>query len=197
MTDQTPRTVLVDIDDTLSDTQNPMLAYVNSKSSQPYTFDKMTREHREAGIPEYENLVQEFLARPDLVSKCPPFSDALDAMRRLHEAGYEIHIVSSRKEPLHAITETWLAEHGFADYVHQIHPRSSTQKGKEFKRIVAERIKPVAGFDDTLEVAEVLAEAGFPIYLIDKPWNTGDSLPQNITRADSFAAAVNDLLSKG
>ena len=189
-------TVLVDIDDTLSDTQVAMLRYVNSKSAQPYRFEELTRAHREEAVPEYERLVQEFLADPQLVGQCRPYRTALAAMQQLHDAGYAIHIVSSRREPLHAVTTAWLKEHGFADYVSAIHPRSARHTGKEFKRLVAERIKPAAAFDDTLEVAEILAGTGVLVYLIHQPWNAGESLPENIHRAETFAAAATDFLNR-
>ena len=189
-------TLLVDIDDTLSDTQVAMLRYVNSKSAQPYRFEELTRAHREEAVPEYERLVQEFLADPQLVGQCRPYRTALAAMQQLHDAGYAIHIVSSRREPLHAVTTAWLKEHGFADYVDTIHPRSAQHTGKEFKQMIAGKIKPAAAFDDTLEVAEVLAGTGVLTYLIDRPWNAGEPLPKNICRAETFAAAAADFLNR-
>lgn len=193
----TPKpTVLVDIDDTLSDTQHAMLSYINTHGSRQYRFEELTRAHREEGVEEYEELVQEFLSQPKLVRQCRPLQNAIDGLRQLHAAGYEIHIVSSRKELLHETTRDWLADHGFADYVDMIHPRSSRYKGKDFKQVVADRIKPAVAFDDTLEVVEVLAGGGVLTYLINQPWNADGQLPKNVRRAESFAAAVDDFLNR-
>lgn len=190
-------TVLVDIDDTLSDTQVAMLEYINRRSQTPYRFEELTRAHREQDIPEYESLVQEFLATPSLVEQTKPYANALTALRRLHAAGFVIHIASSRREPLHDATVRWLERHGFIDYVDTIHPRSSAHRGHEFKRLVAERIRPAAAFDDTYEVAELLAKSDVPVYLIDKPWNRDERLPRNVVRAKDFADAVSRFLASG
>ncbi len=188
--------VLVDIDDTLADTQVAMLRYINQKSKRPYRFEELTREHRERSVPEYDKLAKEFMDRPDLIARCTPCADALDALKRLHGAGFAIHIVSSRREPIHDITLEWLREHGFADYVTEVHPRSSKQSGREFKRLISEKIRPAAAFDDTMEVAEALSQIGVTVYLIHKPWNASETLPRNVSHAETFAAAVNAFLSR-
>ncbi|MEX2209939.1 MAG: hypothetical protein WD603_03610 [Patescibacteria group bacterium] len=188
--------ILVDIDDTLADTQTAMLRYINQKSNQTYRLEELTREHRENTKLEYDKLAKEFMARPDLIARCAPYADALDAFRKLHGSGFVIHIVSSRREPLHDITLDWLREHGFADYVTEVHPRSSKQSGREFKCLISEKIRPVAAFDDTMEIAEALADMNITVYLIHQPWNAGESLPPNVHRSKTFAAAVNAFLSQ-
>lgn len=186
--------VLIDIDDTLADTTAVLLEYVNSRAERSYTFDELTRDHREAGVAEYKALVDEFLQRADLFQSVQPFSGALDACQKLHTAGYAIHIASARRENLHDVTTGWLKEHGFIDYVERIHRRSSQHPGRDFKRLVAEEVKPAAVFDDTAEVAETLAGSGILVYLIDQPWNAGE-IPANIKRSPSFAAAVEEFLN--
>lgn len=186
--------VLVDIDDTLADSQTLMLEFINARSPRRFTREELTRQHREAREPEYEQYVQAFLSDPSHIAESQPFEDALDGMQRLHRAGYSIHIASARRENLHDTTLRWLKQHGFTDFVDRIHPRSSKHRGHEFKRLVAEEIQPVAAFDDTYDVAETLAGLGVATYLIDNPWNVMDSLPDGIIRVPSFNDAVSRLL---
>lgn len=184
------RTVLVDVDDTLADAGSAILRYVNERADKPYQYAELTREFREGKFPEFETLLQEFLNQPARVAAYEPYPGALASIRRLHDAGFVVHVASSRKEPLHQTTIQWLQAHGFADYVSQTHPRSARLKGHDFKVAVARQIKPAAAFDDTYQVAQALANSGFPVYLIDRPWNKQPALPGRITRVSSFARAV-------
>src|SRR5437588_4257029 len=127
------KSVLVDIDDTLSETQVEILKYINSKSEREYIWDELTREFREGKDPEYQKLVQEYLLQPELVGATLPYKDALDAIKKLHKNGYEIHIASSRKEMLHETTLTWLEKHGIINYIEKVHPRTSNKNDKDFK----------------------------------------------------------------
>lgn len=187
--------VLVDIDDTLADTQVEILKYVNSQGKKQYKWEEMTIAFREGRKFRYERLVKKFLAQPHLMAACKPYNDALSAMKKLHNAGYAIHIASARHEPLHDVTIQWLEQHGFIDYVTEIHPRFSIQKGHEFKVAAAKKGGAVAAFDDTYDVSHALAGNGITVYLINKPWNKNEKLPPNIIRVDSFSHAVDLFLS--
>jgi len=191
--------VFVDVDDTIADTQNHVLRHINEGREQPYEYDKLDRRFREGSGDGkvYDKAVKELL-RPEIMTETAPLAGALAAMERLHDAGYEVHIVSSRREQLHDTTEKWLAKHSFADFVEHIHRRPDSLKGKAFKQQLAQLVKPVALFDDTLDVALELAETVDTIYLIDKPWNNDSDLklPPNIVRVDDFAAAVDAFLMK-
>lgn len=189
--------IFVDIDDTISDTLNHILSVVNDTHKTNYTPEDQTLERREGGDEEYENRIKQVLGQADAISQTKPYADALDAMKQLHEAGYEIHIVSSRKENLHQVTQQWLVDHGFADYIDRIHPRDNALSGNKFKRQTAQAIQPVAAFDDTYDVAAAMAEEGTEVYLIDKPWNNHPSIKPtaNITRVPSFSEGVKLFLS--
>ncbi len=186
--------VLVDIDDTLADTKVKMLEYINRNGDKTYQYHELTQEFRDGKIPDYEKLVQEYLSQPKLIEEILPYEDALEAIQRLEAAGYEIHIVSTRKEPLHKSTIRWLTLHGFDKHIERIHPRSSEKIGHKFKKETAELVSAVAAFDDTLGVARAMAEVIPAVYLINKPWNQG-KLPKNIIRVSSFVEAVNIFLA--
>lgn len=189
--------VLIDIDDTLADLSSVMLAWVNERLDPPLRYDDLTREHRERGSGRYQELVTEALREPDRFD-VRPYPGALAAVRKLHDAGYGIHIASARKEHWHRTTVDWLARHGFAGFVRQVHPRGSGEQGIEFKRAAAERIGAAAAFDDTLNVVLAVSEVCPRTYLIDRPWNRGDvpGTPGRITRATEFASAAGHFLER-
>lgn len=184
------KSVLVDIDDTLADTQVKLLEYANSKSVRQYAYHEMSQKFREKQVPEWAGLVKDFLQQPDLVETVQPYSDAFSAMKKLHEAGYLIHIASSRKENLHSASVNWLKQHGLIDFVTEIHGRMDNNRGSEFKVASANKSGAIAAFDDTLGVVTALAGAVETVYLIDKPWNQTQKLPVNVVRTSSFADAV-------
>lgn len=187
-------TVLVDIDDTLADTGSVLLEYVNAHARRQYRYEELNRALRESDEGEYHELVQAALRSGDDL-RVPPLADALAGVRRLHEAGHEIHIVSARKENLHELTRGWLREHGFEPYVTQSHARLASQRGTEFKRDVARRINPAAAFDDTYNVVAALAPICPTVYLVDRPWNREDGLPNSVIRVPSFADGVERFLA--
>ena len=186
------RNVIIDIDDTLADLCSVLLEWVNERLDAPLRYEQLTRDHRESGSGEYQQLVDQALNDPQQL-KVLPCRGALDAVRRLHRAGYRIHIVSARKEGWHQVTVDWLAEHGLTEFVEEIHPRRSTDKGIDFKREVARRVRPAAAFEDTLNVALTFGEMCPRTYLIDHPWNKAE-IPQNVFRVPDFASAVEHFL---
>lgn len=189
------KAVLVDIDDTIADTQVGILSYVNERASRRYDYEELDRRFREGGLePEYDRLVREFLRTPELVAQARPYESALEGLKRLHEAGYEVHVASARKENLHDVTAEWLKRHGLIEYVTRIHPRMKTHRGPDFKKLAAEAAKAVAAFDDTYDVAEALAGTGVRVYLIEKPWNRHEPEAENIVPVHDFSEAVERFL---
>ncbi len=184
---------LVDIDDTLSGTMTALLEYVNERASRHYRYEELNREFRERNEGEYYDLVQEALRAGNL--QVFPLAGALAGVSRLHQAGHEVHIVSARPEDQHKWVRRWLQTYDFSPYITEIHPRPSSQKGSDFKRAVAKRIKPKAAFEDTYELARALAPVCPKTYLIDCPWNRADGLPGGVIRVPSFAAGVERFLS--
>jgi len=190
------RNLIVDLDDTLAEATRAILHDVNTKLPTPITWHELTRDHREANDGPYFHAVQTFLAEPERLLEYEPCEGAREALDHLAAAGYELHLVSARKEPLHEVTIRWLTRNRFAEFLQAVHGRPSTERGFEFKLRIARELRPIAAFDDTLEVAEALGGAGTRVYLIDKPWNRAPNLPTNVRRAPSFSEAVDDLLRR-
>ena len=189
-------TVIIDIDDTIADTQVRILAWINERSERVYTWDEMDRSYREGKQPEYEIYMQQFLADPDLASGVAPYQDALESIKSLHKAGLELHLVTARDTSFDRMTQEWLKAHGFIDYIEHTHHRPAHQHGRDFKREVATALLPLAAFDDTYDVGLELAHGGVYVYLIDKPWNLGEMTPAAMERVPSFSAGVRQFLKR-
>lgn len=188
--------LIIDIDDTLTNTQREILEYVNAHSDRQYRYEEVDRDIRDDDGSECSRLTQDFLRRPDLVGQIKPIDGAPEAMARLSEAGYELHVVSARKENLHDVTIEWLEVNGFMPYIAEVHRRSTGQRGFDFKVAVANQLGALAAFDDAYEVALALAGLEMGVYLIDRPWNTSKRLEKNMRRVESFAAGVDEFLSR-
>lgn len=186
--------LMIDLDDTLNRMQQAILAFINSASPIKVRFSEWNSTAREGGKPEVEGLLREFLQRPDLVIKTPPFKKALAGVQLLHQQGFHLHIVSARKEPLHQTTQDWLEKHGFSPLITAVHHRPTDLFGPKFKLEVAKKINAQAAFDDTKDIAQILAADGIPVYLIRRPWNKELSPSDLIIPRRSFYQAVRTFL---
>lgn len=190
---------MIDVDDTIADTQVFLLEEINKTVATPFLFDEMTREHREDNDHlDYGKKVWEILKQPQLMAQVKPYPSALDSMWDLWLSGWDLHIVSSRQEPLHTCTRQWLKDHGFESIIEKIHPRPTYTKGSKFKVDVAREVGFTVAFDDTFDVCVTLAAVVPKVYMIDKPWNRGydDELPNNVIRVNAFTEGVSELLNE-
>jgi uncharacterized HAD superfamily protein len=188
--------VLVDVDDTVADTQLFLIDKINGLTGGSYEFDSMTRGHREnaAEHREWNENVWALMKQAHEWSVINPSDGAAEAFIRLVHEGVTPHIVTARKSHLFEVTDRWLQEHGFYFHGIQVHRRGDAERGSEFKCRVAEEVGFDAAFEDTLDVALDLSDYVETIYLIDKPWNRIDDLPENIVRVESFSAGVDRFL---
>lgn len=184
--------VLIDVDDTVAETQVFLLEKINALTGGSFAFEGMTRAHRE-NAPEHKTWnenVWALMKQPDEWEVIEPSPGAVDAFLDLVHEGVIPHIVTARKSPMFKVTDRWLKANGFWNYDLKVHRRRDTEKGWAFKCRVADEVGFDAAFEDTLDVALELAKHVKTVYLINKPWNVFDELPSNIVRVDSFAYGV-------
>ena len=74
------RNVIIDIDDTLADLCSVLLEWVNERLDAPLRYEQLTRDHRESGSGEYQQLVDQALNDPQQL-KVLPCRGALDAVQ--------------------------------------------------------------------------------------------------------------------
>lgn len=186
--------VLVDVDDTVAETQHFLIEKINGLLGGHYTFESMTRGHRENDpeFQEWNENVWALMKQPDEWELIEPSPGAVEGFEQLLENDVKPHIVTARKSGLFAVTDRWLKRFGFYFAGIEVHRRGDNERGGEFKCRVADEVGFDAAFEDTLDVALELAKHVNTVYLIDKPWNVfpEDLTPPNIVRVGSFADGV-------
>jgi uncharacterized HAD superfamily protein len=187
------RRALVDVDDTIADTQKMLIHKVSEDTGHKFVFEEMDRDYRE-GDGEHTKIWREavwnILKQPDVMVTVAPSKGALDAIIKLNNGGVQPDIVTARKEILAEATGEWLESHGFAHHIHQRPIREDGESGVEFKLRVARENAYDVAFDDTYDIAIALAGVIPVVYMINKPWNLDHDTPDNIERVDSFAEGV-------
>lgn len=165
------RVLLIDLDDTLGATQKSILKFIRKNYTKNYKFHSISHEFRDGTHKDYQEQVHDFLSRPEQVLKIEPFPKAKEALELLKNNGWDLHLVSSRKQVLHSATRNWLDMHGISEFISDYHPRPDKLGGDAFKVLSAKKIQANFAFDDTLSVAQALAEINIRTYLIQRPWN--------------------------
>lgn len=184
----------IDIDATIGRLERYIVAYANKKLSRRYRYYQLT-SYLDGTNPEFDRVAAEFLEQPNLVVKTMPYDKALEGVQILHRRGFNLHIVSARKEPLFEVTERWLEKHGFSPFITDIHRRPSSVTRHEFKTIVVKKMGIQTAFDDDKPIIETLAQNGVTVYLIRRPWNKGIGKGPNIIPCRSFYRAAQAFLN--
>lgn len=150
-----------------------------------YTPWKDWHHYRTYGIDDktFVELLQEF-AREGLFTSVAPFDGSAEAMKRLHDAGHTIHVVTDRPDFIVDDTKAWLENHGC--------PFDSVTISRDktiFKQFGPE---PYYAIDDRTENVRAMREAGISAFLLTSPWNVDADLP----RVDSVGEYVNIVLEE-
>lgn len=165
--------IIVDIDNTLADTQGAFLEYITKVSGRTIPKGSIKTELRGDGLEWYEPFAKEFITSTqyeDTVLTVKPYPTSLEAMRILGTLG-NVHIVSSRINNWHDATYTWLERHNLSSEVKSIHLRDASEKSVDFKRRVLVELETDYLFDDSTDIALGLKDIVDMIYLIAQPWN--------------------------
>ena len=189
--------LMIDVDDTIADTQKLLIEKINPLTDHRYSFEGMTRGHREnaAEFDEWNDHVRRLLKMPNDIALIKPSAGAQPAFERLFHHDFDPDITTARKAPLFDCTDQWLKEYHFWPFVNEIHRRRDNERGVEFKCRIAREYQFAAAFDDTADVVEALSRFVPVVYLINKPWNVDTDFPSNVIRVKSFAEGVDRLLS--
>jgi len=180
------REVLVDIDDTIAQTQRAIFQRVNLELGRNIKLSDLTFEVRENLNPSVQEILDGFFVDKEAILLIPAYPSSLAGVKLLHEAGYRIHVVSSRKSPTRYYSRQWLETHGFGPFITEIHPRDRDLSGPEFKLTIAQKTQAEAAFDDQVRIAQTLAQNGIFVYLVRRPWNSELRRFDNVLRVKSF-----------
>ena len=106
----------------------------------------------------------------DAIDQDPPIAASMEVLRAMHAAGLRILFLTGRPEYTRAKTERWLKANGLTDYDRLLmRPPGEVRPAGFFKVEVVARLRReyelVCAFEDRIDVAEHLREAGVPVFL--------------------------------
>lgn len=136
-----------------------------------------------------------------------PYADATEALERIVNAGHEIHFITARAERRRVVTEQWLRQKGLLNYARTVRlkPRGDFRpdappgrydpySSADYKVRVAKELHLDRFCEDDVVIAEMLAKAGVPVWLFDRPWNRELAHP-NIRRVNGWDEVTAALVS--
>jgi uncharacterized HAD superfamily protein len=133
--------------------------------------------------------VKEIFQATDVFHSSAPADAAIDALSKLHTAGWTIHIVTDRfwhtRSEDWAGAKVWLEKYGF-EWDHLDLARAS-EKAK-----YAQSYGLSVFVEDNYDTAIGLSRVCDRVYLLDQPYNQGD-LPPNVYRVPDWFAITKDL----
>jgi beta-phosphoglucomutase-like phosphatase (HAD superfamily) len=106
----------------------------------------------------------------DAIDTDPPIAASMEVLRALHAAGLRILFLTGRPDYTRAKTVRWLEANGLTEYDALImRPDGEQRPAGYFKAEAVERLRReyelVCAFEDRIDVADHLREAGVPVFL--------------------------------
>ena len=106
----------------------------------------------------------------DAIDTDPPIAASMEVLFALHAAGLRILFLTARPEYTRPKTERWLRANGLTEYdALLMRPAGDTRPAGFFKAEVVARLRReyelVCAFEDRIDVADMLREAGVPVFL--------------------------------
>lgn len=138
--------------------------------------------YRNYGIvdPDFVKMLQDF-AREGRFTSGPPFEGTPEAVRRLHDGGVSIHVVTDRPPFVLDETVAWLKTYDI--------PFDSVEIGRDKTVFMRRGPAPYFGIDDRVENVQALVDAGVQAYLLTAPWNEHANLPR-VNTVDEYVDIV-------
>jgi phosphoglycolate phosphatase-like HAD superfamily hydrolase len=106
----------------------------------------------------------------DAIDTDPPIAASMEVLRAMHAAGLRILFLTGRPEYTRPKTVRWLEANGLTEYDALImRPDGEYRPAGFFKADVVEELRReyelVCAFEDRIDVAEQLRQAGVPVFL--------------------------------
>lgn len=106
----------------------------------------------------------------DAIDTDPPIAASMEVLRALHGAGLRIIFLTGRPEYTRPKTERWLRANGLTEYDALVmRPADERRPAGWFKAEAVARLRReyelVCAFEDRIDVADHLREAGVPVFL--------------------------------
>ena len=106
----------------------------------------------------------------DAIGSDPPIAASMEVLRALHAAGNRVVFLTGRPEHTRRTTERWLKANGLTEYDRLLmRPAGDLRRSGDFKVGEVAKLRReyeiVCAFEDRIDVADALREAGVPIFL--------------------------------
>lgn len=119
--------------------------------------------------------------------------EAAAAIRRLRDLGHDLFLVTGRLPWHRAPTLQWVAAQGLGEAFADLLVKQPRLSRKKHKREAAALLRLDAFVEDERRTAEALVTLPLTVFLLDRPWNQGPSLP-GLTRVRAWGEVFADSL---
>lgn len=195
MREEEKKRLCIDIDNVLAQTDVLMRKIIKDVTQSrvclvydditDFEYEKCTDSNGNKITKEEWHRVHDIFSEEKNIISLQPFPDIQLHLRNLIGLGYEIHLVTSRKDQARIPTIKWLEKYNLPD--HRLH----FVKHRE-KHLVLGKFSAV--IEDDLQQARDFAQKGTPAYLIAHPWNVTAS-KDGVFRAKDWKE-ISELLQK-
>lgn len=195
METENKKRLCIDIDNVLAQTDVLMRKIIKDETKSRvclaykdityFEYEKCTDVNGNKITDEEWHRVHDKFSEETNIMSLQPFPNVQAHLENLIKLGYELHLVTSRKDNAHIPTTKWLEKYKFPN--HKLH----FVKHRE-KHFIREKFS--AAIEDDLQQARDFAQAGTLTYLIAHPWNVTANT-DSIIRAKDWKE-ISELLQK-
>ncbi|MBX4181736.1 hypothetical protein KW807_02635 [Candidatus Parcubacteria bacterium] len=184
----------VDLDDTLLDSYGAFVNFHNDHYGTSHKWEDISTFFIEDiwGITtdDVHRRFEQFY-KTDYHRDAKVIDGAIEAITELAKHN-KLHILTASPGDMKEEIETWLKKH-FEDKFSSIHfMKKNIFDSRRSKKDVCKELGIEVFIDDALHNAEDIAAGGIPVYLLDNPWNQGETGPL-IKRVHSWKEVLKDL----
>ena len=184
--------IYVDFDDVLCETARGLLGLLEREYGKRVAFEALTDFDLEVslGLPkaQFDHFFQ-LVHRPDELLSYKPIPEALAALDRWTQAGFEIAIVTGRPTTAREVSLEWLAAHQVAYHSFTMVDKYGREKGNgALSMAELTAMEFTLAVEDAPQMAQYLADSmATHVALVDRPWNRSLPAQNGITRVTSWS----------
>ena len=190
--------VAVDLDSVLAQTVPAMLRVYNATYQTSYTKTDITDYSAGNVLPELQRLGKSkgksmFFRLLDKAwedwQSIEPEPGAIEAVRRMKDAGLQIDIVTGRSTTPRDILELWLRQHGIP-YDNLIVAEAKPGEERRTSELKTDLPYDIFVVDNPFMAKAIAGQPDKFLLLFDQPWNVGIVESENVVRVHGWPDAV-------
>lgn len=179
---QTPNKIItIDCDNVLSDTHNSFARYYQEHYGDSYMLDQLDQPYlRDIALfnkiphDEFGHVYMDFFVTSHENDTMLLMPWAIEGIQALDDAGYELHMLTGRREIQKQASVDRIERHFPGKFVACHFTNDLTEKSIP-KGEICRQLWATAHVDDFLHYAETITALGIPVLLYDRPWNHMDN----------------------